>query len=123
MGGAVLVYCIVMNVYLNDLAKMGARIYFFQEGFMHQKVMLINDRYTLVGTVNFDNRSFRLNFEITAVVSDRGIENTLQSLCRKPLMKSCMMNALSVCLSVLQHTQFFFKRLHHVGIEALADLH
>jgi cardiolipin synthase len=58
------------NVYLNELANMGARIFFFQNGFMHQKVMLIDDRYSLVGTVNFDNRSFRLNFEITATVSD-----------------------------------------------------
>ena len=50
------------NVYLQDLADMGARIYFYQKGFMHQKVMLIDDRLSMVGTVNFDNRSFRLNF-------------------------------------------------------------
>ena len=37
---------------------------------MHQKVMLIDDQYCTVGTVNFDNRSFRLNFEITIAVAD-----------------------------------------------------
>ncbi len=68
------------NVYLNDLAKMGARIFFFQEGFMHQKVMLIDDWYSLVGTVNFDNRSFRLNFEITAAVADRDFASEIETM-------------------------------------------
>jgi hypothetical protein len=47
------------NVYLQELASMGARIYFYEKGFMHQKVMLVDDRLAMVGTVNFDNRSFR----------------------------------------------------------------
>jgi cardiolipin synthase len=41
-----------------------------REGFMHQKVMLVDDRFATIGTANFDNRSFRLNFEITAAVID-----------------------------------------------------
>jgi len=68
------------NVYLNDLAKMGARVFFFQHGFMHQKVMLIDDGYSLVGTVNFDNRSFRLNFEITAAVSDHEFAHKIEAM-------------------------------------------
>ena len=38
---------------------------------MHQKVILVDDDFASVGTANFDNRSFRLNFEIVAAVSDR----------------------------------------------------
>jgi len=68
------------NIYLDDLAKMGARIFFFQDGFMHQKVMLIDDGYSLVGTVNFDNRSFRLNFEITAAVSDHDFAGEIEAM-------------------------------------------
>ena len=37
---------------------------------MHQKVTLIDDRLCTVGTANFDNRSFRLNFEITMGITD-----------------------------------------------------
>jgi cardiolipin synthase len=37
---------------------------------MHQKVLLVDDDYATVGTANFDNRSFRLNFEVTCLVSD-----------------------------------------------------
>ena len=44
----------------------GIRIFRYTRGFLHQKVMLIDDRLAAVGTANLDNRSFRLNFEITA---------------------------------------------------------
>ncbi|MGD8440355.1 MAG: cardiolipin synthase, partial [Holophagae bacterium] len=33
-----------------------------------------------VGTANFDNRSFRLNFEITAVISDRGFAGEVETM-------------------------------------------
>jgi cardiolipin synthase len=43
----------------------GIAVYRYPEGFLHQKVILVDDRIAGVGTVNFDNRSFRINFEIT----------------------------------------------------------
>ena len=49
----------------------GVKLYRYQRGFLHQKVMLIDDRIATIGTANLDNRSFRLNFEITAFVSDK----------------------------------------------------
>ncbi len=48
----------------------GVKLFRYRRGFLHQKVMLIDKRIATVGTANFDNRSFRLNFEITAFVSD-----------------------------------------------------
>ncbi|GAA4422456.1 cardiolipin synthase [Bremerella cremea] len=46
------------------------RFYRYQPGFLHQKVLLVDDEIAAVGTANLDNRSFRLNFEImVAVVS------------------------------------------------------
>ncbi len=43
----------------------GIRFYRYMEGFMHQKTFLIDDFGVGIGTANLDNRSFRLNFEIT----------------------------------------------------------
>jgi cardiolipin synthase len=40
-------------------------VYRYTTGFLHEKVILVDDRIAGVGTVNFDNRSFRINFEIT----------------------------------------------------------
>jgi len=56
--------------FLEDTLPFGVRIFRYQPGFLHQKVMLIDDRLATVGTANLDNRSFRLNFEITALSSD-----------------------------------------------------
>ncbi len=56
--------------FLEDTLPFGVRIFRYQPGFLHQKVMLIDDRLASVGTANLDNRSFRLNFEITALSSD-----------------------------------------------------
>lgn len=58
----------------------GIKLYRYHEGFLHQKVMLVDDRYGFVGTGNLDNRSFRLNFEITAVTTDRGFIRDLRAM-------------------------------------------
>ncbi|MBA2114948.1 cardiolipin synthase [Bremerella alba] len=42
--------------------------YRYQPGFLHQKVLLVDDEMAAVGTANLDNRSFRLNFEIMVAV-------------------------------------------------------
>ena len=55
--------------YLVQASKSGVGIYRYQPGFMHQKVVLVDDRYAAVGTANLDNRSMRLNFEITSVTT------------------------------------------------------
>jgi len=57
--------------FLPDMLRAGVKVFRYQPGFLHQKVMLIDDAAASVGTVNLDNRSFRLNFEITAFLPDR----------------------------------------------------
>lgn len=57
--------------YFEAAIPLGIKIYRYHKGFLHQKVMLIDERLAAVGTANLDNRSFRLNFEITAFVSSR----------------------------------------------------
>lgn len=53
--------------YLVQACQAGVQIHRYQPGFMHQKVILVDNRYSAVGTANLDNRSMRLNFEITAI--------------------------------------------------------
>jgi cardiolipin synthase len=60
----------VPYAYLPDLTRAGVKVFLYEDGFMHQKVLLVDDDYGAVGTANFDNRSFRLNFEVTCMVSD-----------------------------------------------------
>ncbi|MES2982712.1 MAG: cardiolipin synthase [Verrucomicrobiota bacterium] len=56
--------------YYEQAIPFGVKLYRFQDGFLHQKVMLIDQRMATVGSANLDNRSFRLNFEVTAFVTD-----------------------------------------------------
>jgi len=56
--------------YLEEAEQAGVKVYRYQPGFMHHKVLLADDRLGVVGTANLDNRSFRLNFEISIVVDD-----------------------------------------------------
>lgn len=54
--------------YLGDMESAGVRIFRYSPGFIHQKVVLVDDEFSAVGTANLDNRSMRLNFEVTAAV-------------------------------------------------------
>jgi cardiolipin synthase len=66
--------------YFGEAQASGVKIFRYAGGFLHQKVMLIDDVAAAVGTANLDNRSFRLNFEITALVTDRGFAAEVASM-------------------------------------------
>jgi len=55
---------------LKELDMPGIRVFRYNEGFLHQKVFLADNTHAGVGTANLDNRSFRLNFEITMLIED-----------------------------------------------------
>jgi len=56
--------------YLGDLLRAGVRCYKYEKGFIHSKVMVIDECIASIGTANLDVRSFRLNFEINAIIYD-----------------------------------------------------
>ena len=66
--------------FLDELRDTDLRIYRYTEGFMHQKTMLIDDSVAAVGTANLDNRSFRLNFEITALLIDEAFARQVETM-------------------------------------------
>jgi cardiolipin synthase len=53
------------NAHANAMVEHGVEIYRYQQGFLHEKVILVDEQIAGVGTVNFDNRSFAINFELT----------------------------------------------------------
>jgi cardiolipin synthase len=56
--------------YYPNILPFGIKLYRYTAGFMHQKVFVVDSAYAAVGTANLDNRSFRLNFEITLIDFD-----------------------------------------------------
>ncbi|WP_413194867.1 cardiolipin synthase [Pararobbsia alpina] len=67
-------------IHAHEALKAGIRIYRYRPGFLHQKVMLIDDRAASVGTANLDNRSFRLNFELIVLAVDRDFASKVEAM-------------------------------------------
>jgi cardiolipin synthase len=79
--------------YYRELDGLGIEIHRFQPGFMHQKVMLVDQRVGVVGTANLDNRSFRLNFELSVVVDEPGFAADLERMFEADFARSRQVNA------------------------------
>lgn len=54
--------------YFKDLIHSGVKIYRYQKGILHSKVLTIDKNIGIVGSANFDIRSFQIDFELSAVV-------------------------------------------------------
>lgn len=74
--------------YFDDLRRAGVRLFRYSDGFMHQKVFLIDAAVAGVGTTNLDNRSFRLNFETMAVMFDPAMARQLRGILEQDFTKS-----------------------------------
>ncbi|MBW3661312.1 MAG: cardiolipin synthase B [Gemmatimonadetes bacterium] len=58
-----------------ELLAAGVQIHEYRPTMMHVKAVLVDDLWTLVGTANFDNRSFELNYEIVLAVRDAALNS------------------------------------------------
>lgn len=56
--------------YIEEIVCLGASVYVYEKGFLHSKSVVIDSEIVSIGTANFDIRSFRLNFEVTAFIYD-----------------------------------------------------
>lgn len=56
--------------YIGELLEAGAKVYIYENGFLHSKTICIDGKVASIGSANFDIRSFRLNFEVNAFIYD-----------------------------------------------------
>lgn len=63
--------------YFDDILRSGGKVYLYTKGFMHSKVVIIDDKIASTGSANMDLRSFMLNFEINAFIYDKEIINIM----------------------------------------------
>ena len=55
---------------LHKLMKKGAKVYLFNGGFHHSKVMMVDGSFCTVGTANLNSRSLRYDYETNAFIFD-----------------------------------------------------
>jgi cardiolipin synthase len=76
------------RLYAYDSVRAGVRVFRYRPGFLHQKVVLIDDEAAAVGSANLDNRSFRLNFEIMVLTIDRGFAAEVEAMLLRDFAES-----------------------------------
>ncbi|MBO3698451.1 cardiolipin synthase [Roseivirga sp. E12] len=63
--------------FIEELLEAGIHIYYYQKGFLHSKVIMIDKTFASVGTANMDYRSFDLNHEVNTYLYDEDLVETL----------------------------------------------
>jgi cardiolipin synthase len=66
--------------YFDELLEAGVRIFEYGPRMLHSKAFIADDHTCIVGTANFDHRSFRLNFELSMMYNDRGLTAELDAI-------------------------------------------
>jgi cardiolipin synthase len=66
--------------YFDELLKAGVRVFEYMPRMLHSKALLVDDAQVLIGSANFDNRSFRLNFELSVLLRDEALAAELESI-------------------------------------------
>ncbi len=101
--------------YFGQLLVAGVKVYEYGPRMLHSKTLLVDDELALIGSANFDHRSFRLNFEVSVLFDDPGIADQLATLIegelahaprvqrgrRRPLLRARLPEALARLMSPL----------------------
>lgn len=66
--------------YYDDLLAAGVRVFEYGPRMLHSKALLVDDDLCLVGSANFDHRSFRLNFELSLLMYGRDLASRLEAV-------------------------------------------
>jgi len=71
-----------------QLLKRGIRIFEYQPTMMHAKTMVVDGLWTAIGSSNFDDRSFRLNDEVSVNIYDAGLSAQMEQMFFADLARS-----------------------------------
>ncbi len=79
--------------YVKELLNAGIKVYLYNKGFIHSKILIVDGILSSVGTANLDYRSLSLNFEINALIYEEQTANSLTEYFNKDLENSTQINA------------------------------
>jgi len=68
------------RAHFEDLLRAGVKIKLFRNGLLHSKTITVDSDLAVIGSVNFDMRSFYLNFEVTLFIYDADEASVLRML-------------------------------------------
>jgi cardiolipin synthase len=71
-----------------DLLEAGVRLYEFEPTLLHQKIVIVDEVWSHVGSTNFDSRSLALNEEVGVGFCDRALARELKAAFEQDLQRS-----------------------------------
>ena len=66
--------------YMGSILKAGVEVYQYTKGFIHSKILVIDDEIAIIGSANIDLRSFEQNFEVSAFIYNETHSKHLKEL-------------------------------------------
>ena len=78
--------------FIGELAELGAKTYIYENGFIHTKMIIIDDEVASLGSANFDYRSFKLNFELNAFMYDHKTTKEFRNYFLNDIEKSTLIS-------------------------------
>ncbi len=66
------------RAYYDDMLRAGVHVYLYTDGLLHSKIITIDDGISLIGSSNFDIRSFALNFELNLLLYGPDVTSLLR---------------------------------------------
>lgn len=100
---------IAARTYFHELLKSGVEIHLYQNSFFHEKKIIIDNKWTTLGSMNLDNVSLRYNFEANIISTDQKFINDLDNQYTLDLM-----NSKKITFEEWQNRQFFDKFLEFI---------
>ena len=70
----------IVDYQTRRLTEAGAKVYYYQDGFHHSKIMMIDGQWSYVGSANLDSRSLRCDYEVNALINDSLATRQLETL-------------------------------------------
>lgn len=68
------------SLFAFEAVRAGVRVFRYLPGFVHQKVVLVDNEISAIGSANMDNRSFRLNFEVMLLTVDEPFAREVEKM-------------------------------------------
>ena len=79
----------VIGLEMHKLMKRGAEVYYYESGFHHSKIMMIDSLFCTVGTTNLDARSLCFDYEVNAFIFDPATTAELQRIFADDVANHC----------------------------------
>lgn len=76
---------------VHKLMKRGAEIYYYETGFHHTKIMMVDDSFCTVGSANLNSRSLTFDYEVNAFIMDTCTTKQLQNIFEKDKKESTLL--------------------------------